>query len=84
MAIILESKKSWNVSTINEEIVKIIVTDETVKIFDLQNTPLSVIININWIEQWEWEQYTISGKQVIFDQDCDYEIWDRIMIRSRY
>jgi hypothetical protein len=83
MAIILNPLESQWATMTQEDILHIIVTDETIRTFDLNKKPVRVLITLNWLEQWEWEweDYIISEQQIIFQSWCNYQIWDKMSIR---
>lgn len=67
---------------------KIVINDNNIFIYNLDKKPIanSVSIFINWIEQIEWEQYTVdyNNLSVTFMNDIWYEVWDIINIKYLY
>lgn len=84
MAIILsQNKVNTDNVALKDEILKIIVTDSSIRDFELYKKPTHVFITLNWLElwEWEWEDYIINDTHITFTTWCEYEIWDKISIR---
>jgi len=70
--------------SINKDIFNI--TDWSVKQYSLSKEPVlwSIILSINWIENFEWLQFTISWSVVVIENDCILTSWDIIVVKYFY
>ena len=59
------------------------ITNITTLIYTLPSTPKAntLDVNINWILQEEWDQYTISWTTLTFQNDIWFTLWQRVNTR---
>lgn len=74
---------SWTIS-INNDI--FVVSDSDQKIYWLTHipTPKSIILTINWLENYEGYQFDLNEKNIIFKTDCNLDVWDIVRVKYFY